>query len=89
MCVFQLHVFECDILCLREEKKHYDKLHNHHEGEEYKWKSTRSGRKNREEAGYNGVRHPVREATQALALGANAVGEYFADIDPDNWPQRK
>ena len=36
----------------------------------------------------DGVRDPVGGAAQALALGAHAVGEHLADVNPDHRAQR-
>ena len=79
---FVLHLLERVALGFRIHKEHDKELQNHHGGEEDEGCAGGIFREYRECSGDDGVHDPVRGTAEALALGANARGKDFADIDP-------
>src|ERR1700735_290837 len=70
-------------------KEHDDEeLDDHHGGEKYEGIGAGSFRDDGKERGDEGIHDPVRGAAQALTFGANGVGKYFADVNPDDRAER-
>src|ERR1035438_4515827 len=70
-------------------EQHYEELYRHHDGEECKRGSPGTGRYQRERSGDRRIHQPMCEAAETLALGSHAVGEDFAEIDPNHGALRK
>src|SRR6185312_8453632 len=81
---FALHFFERNALRFRIEKEHHKKLNHHHQGEKRKGRAAGRSSHQRENTGDDGIHKPVREATQALALGSNTIRENLAEINPNH-----
>jgi hypothetical protein len=84
-----LQLFERKTLCLRIYQQHNEKLQNHHGGEKHEGIAAGFCGHHRKNKGDYAVHEPVGEASEALTLGANAIGENLADVDPDNGALRK
>ena len=79
-----MHFFEGDAFCFGIERQHDDELHDRHHREKNEGIAAGlCGERRKAERNY-ACHEPVREAAEALSLGANTIGENFADVNPND-----
>lgn len=80
-----LQLFEGDTFCLRIGEKYDEELQDGHAGEEEERSAARKMRDgDGEQHCDDGVADPMGSGSEALALGADAVGEDLRDVPPDD-----
>src|SRR5215469_17667650 len=79
-----LQLLEADALRFRVEEEDNQELDCRHNGKENEGVTVRRRRERGKCERNDGVHDPVRRAAQALALGAHAIRENFADVYPDH-----
>ena len=82
-----LNFFESNVLRFDKEEPYDEKLQDHHDGAERK-RDGQAALAHGNDAGIylsgNRAQSPVCKTAERLAFCADAIGENFADIDPDN-----
>src|SRR5690242_3070682 len=79
-----LHFFERDAFGLRVYKKDHEELHHHHGREEDERIASGLGGHKRKAERDGTIHEPMGKTAEALAIGTHAVGENFADVNPDD-----